>query len=76
MNRAIQMMKVVPGFYEVSTALRKDFSLYSVVEVTPDGTVYQMTPDMVRDGALSDEGWHDEAIVQAHPRSLNNVTGD
>lgn len=66
MNEAITKMKTVPGFYRVASKAGQLDSFWCVVEVTAEGTVHQMTSEMLRDGVLTDEGWHDDVVVIPH----------
>jgi len=53
-------MLSVAGIYAVGTV---GLAGYFHVEVTADGTCYQLTPALKRDGVLDRDGWHPGTIV-------------
>lgn len=61
-NQEIQDMLAAPGIYAVS---RVGSIGFAHVEVTADGTCYQLTPDMKRDGILSPGGWYPDSVAIA-----------
>lgn len=61
MNQEIKDMLEEPGIYAITVPGAAGFSR---VEVTWDGTVYQLTPEGKRDGVLSRTGWHPHAFVE------------
>ena len=62
MNEAIRSMLACAGFYLVSgDAFKRS---YSVVEVEPDGTCYQLTPALARDGVLRLGHWNPDTTVK------------
>ena len=68
----IVLMLKKPGKYVVSSDPK--VRMYSMVEVLPNGNVYQLKPDGVtRDGILSRDGWNPEVkVYTVHTES--NVT--
>lgn len=55
MNAAVRAMLARAGFYLISC---DSFAIsYSVVEVEPDQTCYQLTPALRRDGVLRPNRW-------------------
>ena len=55
-----EMLKA-PGFYAVSAP---GSPYHTVVEVEPDGTVHQLTPDGTRDGVLARDGWAPGIVIR------------
>lgn len=52
------------GFYEVSTHATAALA-YVLIEIAPDGTVYQLNRRGIRNGVLARDGWSPETVVVA-----------
>lgn len=63
MSTAISKMLSTPGFYCVSDKEGLQLGSYAVVEILPNGDCHQLDPKGARDGLLSANGWHDDALA-------------
>jgi hypothetical protein len=68
-NDSIQAILSMPGRHEVS-AYGYPHTQYMVVEVTQDGTCYQLNKANGRDGVLSPDRWSEDATVLKDGRPL------
>jgi hypothetical protein len=61
MHDSIRQMLGTPGVYAVGPP---GAPIFSVVQVMPDGRVFQLKPPkFTRDGELSADGWNPHAVV-------------
>jgi hypothetical protein len=73
MNDHLKLMVTRPGIYVIGTPQSR---FYFRVEVDADGVVYQLTPDLKRDGVLAEDGWSPYSMVyieEGDERTLINL---